>query len=98
MRTIRGWNKAQQVLEGWRRSLTDLQVSLKRARAIEITPVDLVTGESLASKESPKRRFKSKLIYFTNEDLTLRRPSGALLIVDTYELASLSDGKTRVLP
>jgi hypothetical protein len=34
-------------------------------------------------------------IYFTNADLTIRRPSGAILVIDRYEVGSISDGKTR---
>lgn len=98
MRTVKGWKPARRVLDGWRKQLSDLQVALKRPRAVEITPVDFATGEPVAEKETPKKKFKAKLIFFTPDDVTLRRPSGAVLVVDSYELASLSDGKTRVVP
>jgi hypothetical protein len=48
------------------------------------------------AKEKPTRRFWGQLIYFTKEDATIRRASGAILVVDSYEVASLSDRKTRL--
>jgi len=35
------------------------------------------------------------LIYFTEDDVTIRRSSGAILVIDSYEIATISDGKTR---
>lgn len=98
MRTVKGWVKARRVLEEWRRNLTDLQVVLRSPRAIDITPVDFVAGEPVAAKDIPRKKFKAKLIFFTRDDATVRRPSGALLVIDTYELESLADRKTRVEP
>ena len=98
MRTVQGWRKAAAVLERWRRNLVTVAVRLKRPRVIDIAPVDYVSGEPLSPEGIPKQRFKGKLVFFTPDDVTLRRPSGALLVIDTYELESLSDGKTRVVP
>ncbi len=30
------------------------------------------------------------------DDVTIRRPSGAILIIDNYEIAAISDSKTRL--
>jgi hypothetical protein len=98
MRTIQGWRKAKPQLERWRRSLARLRVTLKRARPVDATAVDLASGEPFAPGGEPQSRFRAQLVYFTAADLTLRRPSGALLVIDTYELESLSDGKSRVVP
>ena len=98
MRTIKGWRSAKLQLERWRKSLARLRVTLKRARPVDATAVDLVSGEPFAPGGRPQTRFNAQLIYFTSADITLRRPSGAVLMIDTYELESLSDGKTRVLP
>lgn len=98
MRTVEGWRKARPILEGWRKKLTSLQVRLKRPRVIDIVPVDFITGEAMVREGQAKKKFKAELIYFTKDDATARRSSGALLVIDTYELDSLSDGKTRVLP
>jgi len=35
------------------------------------------------------------LIFFTKDDVTVRRPPGAILVIDSYEIAAISDGKTR---
>lgn len=98
MRTVTGWKKARGVLEAWRKKLASLQVTLKRPRAIDIVPVDFITGEPVAHAGQPRRTFRAQLVYFTPDDATLRRPKGALLVVDTYELESLSDGRTTVQP
>jgi len=98
MRTIHGWKKARPALEAWRKKLASVQVVLKQPRAIDIVPVDFISGEPVVREGQAKKKFRGQLIYFTADDATLRRPSGALLVVDTYELESLSDGKTRVLP
>jgi len=98
MRTINGWRKANTQLERWRKSLARLRVMLKRARSVDATAVDLTSGEPIAPGCPPQSRFTAQLIYFTSADVTIRRPSSAVLVIDTYELESLSDGKTRVLP
>ncbi len=41
------------------------------------------------------RRFRGQVIYITSADVTLRRPSGAILVIDNYEIACMSDGNTR---
>ena len=98
MRTVKDWTKARRVLEGWRKKLTDLQVVLKSPRTVDITPIDFAVGEPVEKKSVPRKKFKAKLIFFTRDDATLRRPSGAVLVIDTYELESLADRKTRVVP
>lgn len=98
MRTIRGWKKARGKLETWRRTLARVQVTLKRPRVIDAVAVDFITGEPVERLGEPKKKFTAQLVYFTGVDATFRRPRGALLVVDTYELEALSDGKTRFLP
>jgi len=98
MRTVHGWKKARPVLEGWRKKLLSLQVVLKQPRVIEIVPVDFSSGEPAGREGQQKKKFRAQLVYVTGDDATLRRPAGALLVIDTYELESLSDGTTRVLP
>jgi hypothetical protein len=44
------------------------------------------------------RTFQGRLIFFTRADVTIRRPSGAILFIDNYEIAAISDGKTRFEP
>ena len=41
-------------------------------------------------------RFRGKPIYFTHDDLTIRRRSGTILVIDSYEIVAISDGKTRL--
>jgi hypothetical protein len=98
VRTVQGWRKAAATLERWRRNLTRVEVRLKRPRVIDIVPVDYLSGEPSSREGIPQQRFQGKLVFFTKDDATLRRPAGALLIIDTYEVESLTDGKTRVVP
>ena len=42
---------------------------------------------------TPAVKFRGQLIFFTKDDVTIRRPSGAILVIDNYEIAALSDGK-----
>ena len=93
-RTIRTWKKAQALLERWRRNLASVQVELKQPRVIDVVPIDFVSGEPVERKGTPTHKFGGQLIYFTNADVTIRRPSGAILVVDRYEVVTISDGKT----
>ena len=97
-RMIRSWKHARFALERWRRNLTTLQVKLKQPRVIDAVPIDFIGGEPAEREGKPTRRFWGELIYLTKDDVTIRRPSGAILVVDTYEVASLSDRKTRLEP
>ncbi len=97
-RTIRSWKHARAGFERWRRNLATLQVELKQPRTIDIVPIDFVGGEPTEQAGKPMQKFQGQLIYFTDADVTFRRPSGAILVVDNYEIASLSDGKTRFEP
>ncbi len=95
MRVIRNWKQAQPLLEGWRKKLTELHIELRRPRVIDVVPVDFLRDEAPERHGEPRQKFRSQLIFFTRDDVTVRRPSGAILVIDNYEIASISDGKTR---
>ncbi len=84
-KTVRSWKQAQALLEQWRRDLANINVELKRPRVIDVVPIDFVSGE-LVERD------------FTNADVTVRRSSGAILVIDNYEIAAISDGKKRFEP
>ncbi len=92
---IRGWKQAQPLLEGWRKKLTNVQVELKRPRVIDVVPVDFLRDELPERQGEAAQKFPGQLIFFTKDDVTIRRPSGAILVIDSYEVAAISDGKTR---
>ena len=73
-------------------------MELKQPRVIDVVPVDFASGEFIGRKGKPTQRFRGQLIYFTNADVTIRRASGATLVIDNYEIMSLSDGKLRFEP
>ncbi|HLB88941.1 MAG TPA: hypothetical protein VJK29_14905 [Terriglobales bacterium] len=94
-RVIRSWKQARLLLEAWRKKLTNLQVELKRPRAIDAVPVDFLRDEPPEREGKPTQKFRGQLIFFTKEDVTIRRSSGAILVIDSYEIAAISGGKTR---
>ena len=97
-KTIRGWKQAKLLLERWRRELVSINVELKRPRVINVVPIDFVSGEPVEREGNPTNRFRGQVVYFTNVDVTVRRPSGAILVIDSYEIAAMSDGKNRFEP
>ncbi len=97
-KTIHSWKSARPFLERWRKDLKTLRVELKQPRVIDTVPIDFVSGEPVEREGKPTTTFRGQLIYFTSADLTMRRPSGAILVVDRYEIIAVSDGKTRLEP
>jgi hypothetical protein len=70
-------------------------VELKLPRVTGVTPIDFIGGGPVEEKGSPTDRFDGQLIYFTEDDVTIRRSSGAILVIDNFEIAAISDGQTR---
>ena len=97
-KTIHSWKSASPFLEQWRKNLKTLTVELKQPRVIDAVPIDFVSGEPVEREGKPTTTFRGQLIYLTNADLTIRRPSGAILVIDRYEVIAVSDGKTRLEP
>lgn len=98
VKTVRGWRKATGILNRWRKDLKTLTIELKQPRVIDVAPIDFVSGEPVEREGKPTKEFGGQLIYITNADLTIRRPSGAILVIDRYEVVAISDGKTRFVP
>ncbi len=82
------------MLEPWRKKLTNLQVELKRPQVIDVVPVDFLRDELAKRQSEPTQKFRGQLIFFARDDVTIRRPDGTILVIDNYELAAISDGKT----
>ncbi len=92
-KTVRSWKQAKALLERWRRDLATVDVDLKRPRVIDVVPIDFISGEPVEREGTPTNRFRGQVVYFTNADVTVRRSSGAILVIDNYEIAAMSDGK-----
>ncbi len=75
-----------------------MQVELKRPRAIDVVPIDFLRGEPAEQPGQAQQKFRGQLIYFTAADVTIRRPSGAILVIDNYEITALSAGNSRIEP
>jgi len=75
-----------------------LTVELKQPRVIDVVPIDFVSGEPVEREGTPTNKFRGQLLYLTNADLTIRRPSGAIQMIDRYALVAISDKKTRFEP
>ena len=95
---VRGWREARTLLERWRKEQKTLTVELKQPRVIDVVPIGFVSGEPVEREGKPTKKLRGQLIYSTNADLTIRRPSGAILVIDRYEVIAISDGKTRFEP
>ena len=93
--TVQTWNKAKPLLERWRKNLSTVLVELKQPRVIDVVPIDFVGGEPVERQGEPVQKFQGQLIYVSDDDVTIRRPSGAILVIDNYELVAISAGKTR---
>ena len=97
-RTVRGWREATGLLNRWRKDLKTLTIELKQPRVIDVAPIDFVSGEPVEREGKPTKKFRGHLIYFTNDDVTVRRPSGPILVIDRYEVVAISDGNARFEP
>ena len=95
-KVFRSWKDAKPLLEGWRKKLTNVQVELKRPRVIDAVSVDFLRDEAPERPGEPTQKFRGRLIFFTKDDVTIRRPSGAILVIDNYEIAAIADSKTRL--
>ncbi len=93
---VRGWKKARAVLERWRRNAATIQVELKQPRVIDVVPIDFLRGEPAEREGQSRSKFRGQLIFFTAADITIRRASGAILVIDNYEFVTLSDARTRL--
>ena len=97
-RVVRSWKQARALLERWRRSSASVTVELTRPRVIDVVPIDFIRGEPAHQPGEPTSKFRARLIDHTSADVTFRRPSGAILVVDNYEIAAVSDGRSRFEP
>ena len=97
-KTVHSWKQAKRLVERWRSNLAALQVGPKRPRVIDVVPTNFVGGEPVEREGKPTSRFRGQLIRFTKDDMTICRPSGAILVIDTYEIVAISDGKIRFEP
>lgn len=95
---IQSWKGAKPLLERWRKNLASVRVELKQPRAIALAPIDFVSGEPVEREGTATKTFRGQLIYFTNADPAIWRPSEAILVIDRYEVVAISDGKTRFEP
>lgn len=94
-KTVDGWKEARPLLEQWRRDLAEVDFELKQPRVIDTVSTDSASGESIEREGSTANRFRGQVVYFTDADVTVRRPSGAMLVIANYEIAAVSDGKIR---
>jgi len=98
VRTTRTWKEGRVLLERWRGNLATIEVELKQPRLIDVLPIQFVGGEPVQPEGKPTRRFRGQLIYFASADVTVRRRSGAIVVIDSYEIVAISDGKIRFEP
>ncbi len=98
VKKIRTWKEGRVLLERWRRNLATIEVELKQPRLIDGVPIQFVGGEPVQPERNPSRSFRGQLIYFSSADVSVRRRSGAIVVIDSYEIVAISDGKIRFEP
>ncbi len=94
-KTVGSWKQAQPLLEQWRRDLVEVDVMLKQPWAIGPVSTDSASGEPIDGNGKTENRFRGQIIHFTDADVTVRRPSAEILVLGSYEIAAMSDGKNR---
>ena len=94
-KTVGSWKQAQPLLAQWRRDLVEVDVMLKQPWAIGPVSTDSASGEPINGNGKTENRFQGQIIYFTDADVTVRRPSAEILVLGSYEIAAMSDGKNR---
>jgi hypothetical protein len=91
------WKQARPLLEQWRRELSEVDVLLKQPRIVDPSLLDSASGEPLENGNVVSR-FRGQVVFFTDADVMIRLPSGAMPVLDKDEIASMSDGKNRLAP
>lgn len=86
------WKFERLLLDRWRRELTEVDIELKRPKVVDPLLADSASGEPVDG-EGVVKRFRGQIIYFTDEAVTVRRPCGAILVLDNAEVLDLSDGQ-----
>jgi hypothetical protein len=92
---IHSWKSARPLGDRRRKDLKTLTVAHKQPRVIDTVRIDFVSGESI-EREGKGNNIARTAHYERRADV--RRPSGAILVIDRYEVMSVSDGKTRLEP
>ncbi len=86
IRTMRGSApRAKKTIHSW-----------KQAKALLDQWRRDLANVNLEFEAPPSNRFRGQVVYFTNAEVTVRRPSGAILVVDNHEIIAVSDGKKRL--
>jgi hypothetical protein len=95
-KTVDGWKEARPLLDQWRRDLTEVDFELKQSRVIDPVSTDCASGECIEGVVRATNQFRGQIVYFTDTDVTVRRPSGAMLVLNNCEITAVSDGKIRL--
>ena len=93
--SIDRWKLGRLLLDRWRRDLTEIDIQLKRPKAIDLLLPDSASGEPVDG-EGGVKQFRGQVIYFTDEAVTVRRPCGTILVLENEGILELSDGRDRV--
>ena len=86
------WKLERLLLDRWRRELSEVDIELKRPKVIDPLLADSASGEPVDG-EGAVKRLRGQVIYFTDDAVTVRRPCGAILVLENDEILDLSDGQ-----
>jgi hypothetical protein len=54
---------------------------------------EFIVANSPEMHSCPHKSIRREVVYFTNADVTVRRPYGAILVIYNYEITAMSDRK-----
>src|ERR1700674_1706627 len=90
-KALEGWKEARPLLEQWRRELVEVDFELKQSRVFAAVLTSSAWRETIEANTA--HRIRGQVGSFTDTEVTVRRPSGAMLVLDNNEIAAGSDGK-----
>jgi hypothetical protein len=89
------WRLGRQLLDRWRKELTEVAIELNYPKVVDPLLADSASGEPIDG-EGAVKRFRGQVIYFTDKAVTVRRPSGSILVLENDEILDVSDGQDHV--
>ena len=89
------WKLERLLLDRWRRELTEIDIELRHPKGVNPLLADSASGEPIDG-EGAVKQLRGQVIYFTDNAVTVRRPSGSILVLENDEILDVSDGQDHV--
>ena len=89
------WKLGRLLLDRWRRDQSEVNIELKRPTAIDPMLAESASGEPVDGNGAVKQ-LCGQVIYVTDDAVTVRRPSGAILVLDNDQILNVSGGQDEI--